>query len=100
MFAKVVTIAGSPETVDAGVAGFRDRNLPVMQGAPGRRGAYLLIDGAAGKGMAITLWETQEAAEATERIAARMREASAQDRGGDSPPKAQLYEVAIHELKP
>lgn len=98
MFAKVVTIEGPPETVDEGIEGFRDRNLPTMQSAPGWRGAYLLVDRTSGKGLAITLWESQEAAEATERIAPRFREVSARERGGGQPPTVELYEVAIHEL--
>ncbi|MGI8550740.1 MAG: antibiotic biosynthesis monooxygenase family protein [Dehalococcoidia bacterium] len=100
MFAKVVTIEGPPETVDEGMEGFRDRNLPVMKKAPGWQGAYLLIDRATGKGMAITLWDSEEEADASERIAARFREVSARERGGGSTPKVERFEVAVQELKP
>lgn len=87
-----MTIEGPPETVDEGMNGFRDRNLPTML----RAGGALTCSSTAlaARVWRITLWDTQEDAEATERIAARFREVSAREREAGSPPTVELYDSA------
>jgi heme-degrading monooxygenase HmoA len=64
MYARVINsnlVAGKTE--DA-VSIWRDKVAPALKQAKGFKGAYLVGDRGTGKGLTITLWETQEAADA------------------------------------
>ena len=63
MFARVVTTHLKPEKVDAAVALWREKLLPMIEGMDGLKGAYLMGDRTSGYGLTITLWETRENAE-------------------------------------
>ena len=98
MYAKLVTIEGQQEnSIDEASAQFRERSVRAMRGEPGWRGAYLLVDRQAGKGVAITLWDTREQLEATERVAANFRATAARTGGTMQPPKMEIYEVVVQE---
>jgi heme-degrading monooxygenase HmoA len=98
MYAKLVTIEGQQaEGVDAAIAQFRERSLKARRGEPGWRGAYLLGDREAGKGVALTLWDTRDALEATERRAANFRQTAARTSGAEQPARLEVYEVVVQE---
>jgi heme-degrading monooxygenase HmoA len=99
MYAKLVTIEGQQaSSMDEAIAQFRDRSVRAMKGEPGWRGAYLLVDREAGKGVAISLWESLEALEATERVAARFRETAARTSGAAEPARMEAFEVVVQEV--
>ncbi len=99
MHAKLVTIEGQQaEGMEAAIIQFRERSLKAMRGEPGWQGAYLLVDRQTGKGVAVTLWDTLEDLEATERRATNFRQTAARTSGAEQPAKLQVYEVAVQEL--
>jgi heme-degrading monooxygenase HmoA len=75
MFARVSEITGPIDQLDRGIAGFRDQVVPAVRGMNGFVRAYLLVDRASGKTLAISVWETEEAMRASEEAAGRLRAA-------------------------
>ena len=51
--------------LDEALSVWRDKVAPALKKEKGFKGAYLLGDRATGKGITVTLWETQSDAEAT-----------------------------------
>lgn len=66
MFARLNLNQVSVENVDAVIRIWEDNVLPVTRSQKGFCGAYLLTDRKTGKGISITLWESEEDAAATE----------------------------------
>jgi len=64
MFARVSHARYPPEHYDAGIRVVLEGLLPALRRAPGYRGCCLLADGKPGAGLALVLWETEEAADA------------------------------------
>ena len=60
MYARTTVIQGRPETMDQATRIFSESVIPAAQQQKGFRGALFLTDPASGKGMSITLWETEE----------------------------------------
>ena len=92
MYASTVSFQGSPERMGDPGQGFRERVLPALQQQAGFRGAYVLFDRARGKLLGITLWESEQAAEAAMRAMEPMRNESAANMGA-GPPAVEAYEV-------
>ena len=59
MFARVLTIHTQTGKTEEAAAIYRDSILPPAQQQTGFSGALLLTDPATGKGISITLWETE-----------------------------------------
>ncbi|MDQ1813867.1 hypothetical protein RBA41_11170 [Massilia sp. CCM 9210] len=59
MFARVTHVQAKPEKLAEIVALYNDSVLPVLQQLQGFKSTFLLTDPASGKGMSITLWETE-----------------------------------------
>jgi heme-degrading monooxygenase HmoA len=96
MHARVSHVSGSPEDADAGIANFRDIVMPFIR-EEGGKGAMLLLDRTSGKGIAITLWETEEAMRASEERANELRAQAADAMGAAEQPAVERYEVAVFE---
>jgi len=94
MFARVTTVQGSPDRIDETTRYARERVLPAMQGQPGFKGMYMLVDRKQGRALGITLWESEEALRATAETAGQMR-AGAMERGATAEPTAAEYEVTV-----
>ncbi len=89
MFARVSTLQGSPGQVDA-VGG---PVPPEVAGSAGFEGAYVLADRQSGKVLLITLWETQEAMQASAELVKQSRDRLAKDIGVSVSPVVEMYEV-------
>ncbi|NHZ97916.1 hypothetical protein F2P46_19625 [Massilia sp. CCM 8734] len=59
MFARVAHVQAKPEKIGEVVALYTSSVMPVLQQLHGFKGTYLLTDPDTGKGMSITLWETE-----------------------------------------
>lgn len=94
MQARVVTGRFQPGKSDEGIQHFDDTVVPRAKALPGFKGALMLTDPSTGKILAITLWETATAMEATEpgfqESAARLAPSLA------GPPTQESYEVSVH----
>jgi heme-degrading monooxygenase HmoA len=73
MFARVTTTQGAPEQYDQTVRYIQEQVLPMLQQMPGIKGAYVLADRQTGKGLSITLWESEEAMNASAQAANQVR---------------------------
>jgi heme-degrading monooxygenase HmoA len=59
MHARVVTVQSQPGKTEETVRIYRDSVMPVAGQQQGFKGALLLTDPHTGKGISITLWETE-----------------------------------------
>ncbi|CUI07272.1 hypothetical protein [Massilia antarctica] len=58
MFARVTHVQAKPEKMGEVVALYTESVLPVLQQLQGFKATFLLTDPASGKGMSVTLWES------------------------------------------
>lgn len=90
MYARATTYRGSPEHVQDAIVHYEE-GIPSIREIAGNRGALLLVDRSAGKGVGVTLWESEEAMQASRKRADEVRQ-QAQEPGGDP---VDEYEVAV-----
>ena len=96
MYARVSSLSGSPDDVEAGVTNFRD-NVVGFTREGGGKGAILLVDRESGRALAITLWEDEQAMRASEERANALRAQAAEQMGVTGQPDVARYEVAVFE---
>jgi heme-degrading monooxygenase HmoA len=60
MYARATVIQGRPDTMDEAAKIFSEAVIPAAKQQKGFKGALFLTDPASGKGMSVTLWETEE----------------------------------------
>ena len=97
MYARHVTVHGSPDHVDKAVQSVRDNVLPVLQGCAGFKGQLLLIDRTKGEAIGISLWDSEENMKASEEKVAATRQQTADEVGAGEAPTIALYELPIFE---
>jgi heme-degrading monooxygenase HmoA len=106
MYARVTTPQIPPESVEAALRYLRDEAVTTLRylrdeavatlrAQPGFRGLYFLVGHGSGKGVSITLWETEESLRASE--AAYVGQAGAEliQQMGLSIPSVEIYEVVV-----
>jgi heme-degrading monooxygenase HmoA len=54
-------VQGSPDKIEQGIDTFNSEVLPAVKGVAGYKAAFLLADRKTGKGIGITLWESEDA---------------------------------------
>lgn len=59
MHARIVTSQLKPGTVDQAIEIWRDKVMPTVKGAKGFKRGYMTGDRSSGKGVVVTLWETE-----------------------------------------
>jgi hypothetical protein len=96
MYARHVTVHGSPDRVDQAVESVRNDVLPVLRECAGFKGQLLLVDRAKGEAIGISLWDTEENMRSSEDKVAASRQQTA-DRVGAAQPEVALYELPIFE---
>lgn len=73
MFARTSTWSGSAEALDKWAEHVARQVGPFVSGLPGNAGGVFLIDREGGSALTLTLWQSVEAAEATDRSAEQSR---------------------------
>lgn len=96
MYARVTSLSGSPDDIEAGIASFREKVVPFTHGQGGK-GSILLVDRATGRALGITMWEDEQALSASEEAANALRAETADDVGATQAPTVERYEVAVFE---
>ena len=96
MFARVSTYKETHESIAAGLARSSDVTEKV-EGLPGFKGVYYLIDRDAGQSISVTLWETEQAMLDTVEQANQIRSDETEARGGQIVDVTH-YEVALAHL--
>ncbi len=97
MYARVSMVEGSPDKVEPGIDSFNSQVLPAVKSVDGFKGALLLVDRSSGKGIGISLWETEDARRKGAEAVEQARAATIQAMGGSVPP-AEEYEVVASDL--
>jgi hypothetical protein len=96
MHARVTSLRGSPDEVDAGIADFGENVVPFTH-EQGGKGGILLVDRQTGKAIAITLWKDEQALRASEERADALRANVAEEMHATEQPTVDRYEVAVFE---
>jgi len=77
MHARVTRVRGNSESMEAGIAHFRDTLIAQLEQMPGFQDAVLMVDREHGDALAISMWDSAEALRESERRADTLREESA-----------------------
>jgi heme-degrading monooxygenase HmoA len=96
MFARATTLQGSADNVEVGVQQYQEA-LSRFRQIPGNQGAFLLIDRRAGKGIGVTLWESEQAMTESREQADQLRQQAAEQAGGRIE-SVEEYEVAVWDV--
>ncbi|MEK6276054.1 MAG: hypothetical protein AABM30_12080 [Actinomycetota bacterium] len=99
MYARVSTIQGATDQVEQGIDRIRGTTLPAIKEIEGFKGIVSLVDRQTGKGLTVTLWESEGALQASEEEANRLRSEAAGNLGATGEPTVERYEVAIYEVE-
>lgn len=73
MFARTSTWSGSPEALQKWADNAVNEVKGFVEGLPGNAGAMFFVDRGAGTALTLTLWDSTDAAEATDRFAEQSR---------------------------
>jgi heme-degrading monooxygenase HmoA len=98
VYARVSTLEGPPELMDASLRQAREVVLPQGRLMEGFKGMIALGDHHSGRTLGITFWETEEAMRASEEAANRLREESA-EASDDTIASVERYEVGFFEVE-
>lgn len=97
MYARMTSLKGSPDDLDAGIATFRESVLPFVRD-DGGKGAILLVDRGTGDALGVTFWEDEQALQASEEAASAVRAQAARALGSAGEPTVSRYEVVVFEI--
>jgi hypothetical protein len=97
MHARVSTIVGSPDQVEAGITDFRDNSTSWVK-EEGGRGGILLVDRDTGKAIALTLWSDEENMRQSEEAANELRRRVSEEMQSTQPATVERYEVAVFDV--
>ena len=76
MFARIGTWQGSPDELERWIIRAREQVKPNIRHDRGLAAVYWLVDRPGGKGLIVTLWESEEAMHASEAARARRQTAT------------------------
>jgi len=93
MYARTTTLRGNPQAVDDLIATVRDEVLPGLMQLDGCVGLSLLVDRDAGRAIATSAWETEDAMRASAESVRPLRDRAAEAFGGT--PEIQEWEIAV-----
>src|ERR687894_374647 len=97
MHARMTTMEGTSERLDEGLREIKEDVLPQLQQQDGFKGFVVFDNRQNGKLVGFSLWESEEAMQASEEVAERTRRESAQTMS-DTIAGVERYEVALFEV--
>ena len=97
MYARHVTVHGSPDKVDEAIRSVQEAVLPVLRECAGFKGQLFLVDRGKGEAIGISLWDTEENMRASEEQVRSVRQQTADRAGASSAPDVALYELPVFE---
>lgn len=98
MYARVSIIEGSTEQVEEGLDRIKRQIVPAVKQL-GAQGIISLADRTSGKGLTITLWDTEEELRESEEKANQLRKQAAEGVGATAEPQVERYEVVVYEVE-
>ena len=93
MHARVSTYAGTPDQAQEGIQNFEGLSN-ALRALDGFEGAYLFVDRGTGSAVSVTLWASEDAAQASAEKAKQMRNEAAGG-AGMTIESVTTYEVAV-----
>lgn len=97
MHARRTVFRTAPENVETAAKIFREEVLPTARTIAGFKGGVALGDRTTGDCMSLTLWESEEAMNASAEAANRLRTWGLEKIGAQGPPEVHQYEVMVWE---
>ena len=97
MHARVTTMEGSSERLDEGLREIKEEVLPQLQQQDGFKGFVVFDNRQSGKLIGFSLWESEQAMQASEEVGDRTRRESAETMS-DTIAGVERYEVALFEV--
>lgn len=97
MHGRVTVVQGEVERLDEWVRYMKEQILPPAQELDGFRGLVAMADRSSGKTLTVSLWESEEALQASEDAVSQLR-ATAVESLGMGTPIVERYEVSVFEL--
>lgn len=94
MFARVLTIEGTPEKVEDGIRYFWGEVIPSAQKSSGYEDGYLLVDRKTGKLISVIMWESLKDIEASSDNANQKLAENLKIAGSTKKTKYEIYEIA------
>ena len=95
MYARLTIVHLKPDFLDETVKLYEDGVIPAAKSQKGFRGAYLLSDSKSGKGISITLWDSEEEAIANEKSGYYQDQVNKFKEYFTAPPVREGYEVSV-----
>jgi heme-degrading monooxygenase HmoA len=86
------------ERIDETLKEFREQSLPFLEQQDGYEGMLVLANYNAGSAAAISLWESEKAMRASEKLAEQAREAAVQTGRSAQAPIVDRYEVILNAI--
>ena len=97
MFARVSTLHGPPELLEANLAVIRQEALPAFRERPGFKGLLSLVNQERGTSITVSLWLSEADMQASDMEAQSLR-AEAAEAGHDQILSVERYEVGLYEI--
>lgn len=94
MLARTSIWAGSPEAMNKWVENAGTHVRGFVESLPGNAGVFFLVDREAGTALTLTLWDTAESAEATDRFAEQSRASTVEATGTELTSRGRFEVVA------
>ncbi|UCC90707.1 MAG: hypothetical protein JSW24_00630 [Dehalococcoidia bacterium] len=95
MFARLTIVQASTDKLDETKKIYEESVIPAAKSQKGYRGAYLLSDSKTGKGVSITLWDSEEDAIANEQSGYYQEQINKFKGLFTAPPVREGYEVSV-----
>jgi len=97
MFARLTIVQMKEDKVGEAINIYKDNVVPAAKSQKGYKGAYLLTDRDTGKGMSITIWDTEEDAAANEQSGHYQEQVGKFKDIFGAPPVREGYEVSVKD---
>jgi heme-degrading monooxygenase HmoA len=97
MFARLTITQQNIDTIEESIGLYADSVIPAAKSQKGYRGVCLLIDREKGKGISISLWDSEEDAIANEQSGYYQEQVAKFKDMFTAPPVQEGYEVALQD---
>lgn len=96
MHARATTLRVGQDVAEDAIDQYRS-SLATFRGIEGNRGAFLLVDRASGRGVGVTLWESEQAMADSREQADQLRQQAAEQARGQIE-SVDEYEIAVWDV--
>lgn len=95
MYARLTTVQLQPDKAQEAIDLYANSVVPAARQQPGNHGTWLMIDRATGKGVSISLWDTEANMQAGEASGYYQQQVGQFGPLMTAPPVREVYEVVV-----